>query len=221
MPTMQELKAQGDNADLIRKVQNIAIWLAPISAPEISTLVGADGQLVALPDAYRPLGMITKDDGVTFTNESDSEGVEAHGYISQVREDPTSQERTFQVNALEENRLVLEQAHGMDLSTVEVDANGNLVFDEPEMPIRDYARAVAIGSDGAGTGEFFLGKWFPRVKVSSLDDVVWSMTDPVSYNLTYKAFPDPELGISVRNLRAGAGFKATAERAGFKLAAAG
>ena len=219
MPTMQELKAQGDNADLIRKVQNIAIWLAPLTAEPIDKLVGEDGQLQAFPEPYRPLGMITKDDGVTFTSESDSETVEAHGYIAPVREDETSMERSFAVNALETNRLTLEQAHGIDLSTVTVDDAGNFVFEEPELPIRDFARAIAVGSDGAGTGEYLLGRFFPYVKVTSLDDVVWSMSDPTSYNLTYKAFPDPILGFSVRHLFAGAGFKASAERAGFAIEA--
>ncbi|MBD8019390.1 hypothetical protein [Brevibacterium gallinarum] len=219
MTTMQELKAKADNSDLIRKVQNISIWLAAEDAPEVEKLVGADGQLIPLPEEYQPLGMITKDDGVTFSSEFDSEGVEAHGYLSEVREDPTSQERTFQVNALESNRITLQEAHGIDLSTVSLDADGNLVFDEPEIPIRQFGRIVAIGSDGAGVGEYFMGRWYPRVKVNSIDDLVWSMTDPLSYNLTYKAFPDPQLGISVRHLWAGAGFKASAERAGFKLAA--
>lgn len=215
MPTMQELKTANDNAGLIRKVQNIAIWLGPEDAPEVEKLVDETGQLTALPEDYRPFGMITKDDGLTFTGESDSEGVEAHGYQSMVREDDTSFERTFQVNALETKRLTLEQAHGVDLSTVSVDTDGNLVFDEPEMPIRQYGRIVAIGSDGAGHSEFLMGRWFPRVKVNSIDDIVWSMASPVSYNLTYKAFPDPELGIAVRHLYAGAGFKASATAAGF------
>lgn len=219
MPTMQELKAQADNADLIRKVQNISIWLGPEDAPEVTKLVGADGQLIALPEEYQPIGMITKDDGVTFSNESDSEGVDAHGYMSQVREDQTSQERSFQLNALETNRVTLQEAHGIDLSTVSVDADGNLVFDEPEMPIRQFARAVAIGSDGGGIGEHFIGRFFPRVKVSSVDDIVWSMTDALSYNLTYKSFSDPVLGFSVRHLYAGAGFKAVAARAGFNVTA--
>ena len=219
MPTMQELKAQGDNADLIRKVQNIAIWLAPLTAEPIDKLVDEDGQLMTFPEKYRPLGMITKDDGVTFTSESDSETVEAHGYIAPVREDETSMERSFAVNALETNRLTLEQAHGIDLSTITVDAAGNFVFEEPELPIRDFARAIAVGSDGAGTSEYLLGRFFPYVKVTALDDVVWSMSDPTSYNLTYKAFPDPLLGFSVRHLFAGAGFKASAERAGFAIEA--
>ncbi|WP_309132637.1 hypothetical protein [Brevibacterium sp.] len=220
MTTIQELKAQGDNADLIRKVQNVAIWLAPLSAAPITKLVDATGQLTPFPAEYRPLGMITKDDGLTFTSESDSETVEAHGYISAVREDETSMERSFAVNALETNRLTLEQAHGLDLSTVTVDADGNLVFDEPELPIRQHARAICVGSDGAGTGEYLMGRFMPFVKVTSLDDIVWSMSDPTSYNLTYKAFPDPTLGFSVRHLYAGAGFKASAERAGFTVAPA-
>ena len=215
MPTMQELKAANDNAGLIRKVQNIAIWLGPEDAPEVEKLVDETGQLVALPEAYKPLGMITKDDGLTFSSKSDSEGVEAHGYMSEVREDQTSAERTFQVNALETKRLTLQEAHGIDLSTVSLDADGNLVFDEPEMPIRQFGRMVAIGSDGAGHAEHFLGRWYPRVKVNSVDDIVWSMSNPLSYNLTYKAFPDTDLGISVRHLFAGAGFQAIAAAAGF------
>ena len=221
MTTMQELKAKGDNADLIRKVQNIAIWLAPLEAEPVDVLVDSSGQLKPFPPEYKPMGMITKDDGVTFTSESDSETVEAHGYIAPVREDETSMERSFQVNALETNRLTLEQAHGIDLSTVSLDPAGNLVFEEPELPVREFARAIAVGSDGAGKGEYFLGRFFPYVKVTALDDVVWSMSDPTSYNLTYKAFPDPILGFSVRHLFAGAGFKASAERAGFAPAITG
>lgn len=219
MATMQEIKTATHNQSLIRKVLDGAAVLAPYSTSMPDAWVDENGALQELPTGFAGLGIVEKDSGYEFGSDQDTEEVEGHGYSSPVRIDIVKTTRTVSFTALETNRVVLEQYHGIDLSGVKATAAGTIVFSEPENAARPYARLCLIGSDGVGEDEIFMIKEMPRVQVTEVESQSWSSSDALKYGMTMTAFADPELGYSIRNIIAGPGAKKYAQAMGFEIGA--
>lgn len=217
MTTIQEIKTSTHNQSLIRKVLDGAAVLAPYSAEMPEKWVDESGQLLALPQGFAGLGIVEKDGGYEFGSDQDTEEVEGHGYSSPVRIDIVKTTRTVQFTALETNKVVLEQYHGLDLSGVQADAAGTVIFSEPENAARPYARLAIIGSDGVGEDEIFMIKVMPRVQVTEIESSSWSSSDALKYGMTMTAFADPVLGYSIQNIIAGPGAKKYAKAMGFTV----
>ena len=214
MATLEELKKDTHDQRLIRKFMNGAAIIGPADAALPESWVGADSQLVALPESFSGLGIVEKDSGYEFGVDSDQEEVEGHGYASPVRIDITKTTRTVQMVCLETRKTVLEQYYGIDMSGVKPATNGEIVFNEPETLSRPYARLVIIGSDGVGEDQWFWAKVMPRAQVTEVEAQTWN-NDASSYGMTFTAFPDPELGYSVQNIIFGPAAKKHAKALGF------
>lgn len=215
MATFAELKADAHNASLVRKVTQSVAFYAPMSAPVPTSLVGEDGQLQALPEAYTPLGLVVKDSGFEFNMETDTEEVEAHGFSSPVREDIVRTDRTIGATFLETSRVILEQYYGLDLSNVEPTATGEIAFNEVDGLDRPRGRLVLIGSDGVGEGQWFIGKIMPEAQVTGVESHSWNGSDALAYGLTYRAYVNNAAGYSIRHTIAGPGAAANAAAMGF------
>jgi hypothetical protein len=218
--TFSDLKSGADNPSLVRKILEAVAFLAPDSAPGIDALTDASGLLQALPTAYKPVGMVTPD-GYTFGGDTNTEAVEAYGYSAPVREDITGQTRTVAYTALEKlRRHNLELAWGMDLSGVEQGANGEIVIDHPDRPLQRFYRLIVIGRDGSGATEWFRGKFFPRVSITSFPEEVWSAADPEQSAITLSTYVDDVIGTGERDFIAGTGAAAASVALGFTQAGA-
>lgn len=207
------------DSTLIRRPIFGGVFLAPYSTPLVESLVAADGQ-VALPAGYESVGRVSED-GLTFGTEREMVEVRGYGSTSVLRRDVQSIDVTLQFAMLETKRLAYEVTSGLDLSEVEMTADGEWKYTMPSQPATRYWRAVAIGADGAGQDRYYMAKIFGRVSVTETDDEVWQSSDeaPLMRNVTLGSDEDDEAGGPYSELLFGPGALAAAERMGIAVAA--
>lgn len=204
-PTFEELRAQSDNTNNVRKTLGALIFLAPLTSTLITTLTDVDGSVKALPDGYRSLGLFSRD-GISFPRESESEPTEALGYMSPVREDISSISRQITATAYEvDNRMIREIADGIDLSGVTA-VNGEIAYDEPEVPVNRRWRLLAIGRDiNKRTGlDILRANFYPQVELNSMPGEDWG-TDALAQELAFTNYLDQDAGYARRRILAGPG----------------
>lgn len=218
--TFAAVKTAADNPTLVRKILEAVAFLAPETGAVITALTGATGALQTIPTDYLPVGLVTPD-GYTFGGDTNTGNVDAMGYTAPVRTDIESQTRTVQFTALETwKRNLAELRYGMDLSAVTqaTTTSGEITFDHPARPLQRYYRLLVIGKDGSGTGEWFRGKWFPRVSVTSFPEEVWSATTPDQAQIQLSTYVDDVIGTGERDFIAGPAAKAAATELGYAQA---
>lgn len=208
------------NADLIRKMLDAVIVVAPYSAAvPTSFTAGATAALQSLPTDYRPIGWVTKDDGYTWSRETDMSETTSHGSSEPTRRDINSDVTGLQMTAQQTSRLTLELSNNIDLSGATPTATtGELGFNRSVSPSTKYFRLIAIGQDGTGTDAFYNIVVLPRAMVSEYGEASWSDSDELVYPLTWSATPDPVLGYSYRQILAGPGAKSRLAAMGFPAA---
>lgn len=214
--TWGELQNASENSKGVRKTLGAILCLAPEDAAVPTDLVDATGLLInSLPEAYLPIGLLSPD-GISHERETDSEGVEALGHLSPVREDVTGDTRSITFTALETVRAnVIALINGITLP--EVSAQGLVKFDVPDFPTQKFYRCVAITFDGSTTDPWFESKFYPRVSVTSFPSEVWSKSDARSFEIGLKAYPDSALGYIVQEQKGGLGFKKNAASLGWTV----
>ena len=207
MPTFQTIQQEADNRNLIRKIQRAVAFLAPTSVELPTTLFEAGGTLVDLKAAgWLPFGLVTPD-GYEFGRDVSKEDVSALGYASPVRSDVTEVARSVKMTALETGRKhMLELTYGTDLSaTTQATATGEIVIDEPDLPINSEYRLLVLGSDGPAADNWIMGRGYGLVKLSSTDSQKWGTGDAVQQSYTFDVFTDDEIGTPVRHYIGGTG----------------
>jgi hypothetical protein len=220
-PTFATIQAEADERGLVRKVQKAIAFLAPLSVDLPEAITGADSQPIDLKAlGYLPIGLVTPD-GFTFSREISSESIDALGYASPVRSDITSVPRTISFTPLEKGRKhMLELTKGTSLAGVTQAVSGEIVIDEPDLPIDSEWRLLIIGSDGPATNNWILGKGYGLVKLASTGEETWGREGAVTSQLTFNVFTDDEIGTPVREYFAGTGAKAASTVLGFTQAGA-
>jgi len=216
--TLETIKAA--NADLIRKILDLAIVVAPYSAAVPTSFTsGASSTLQSLATDYKPIGWTDKDDGATWSRDLDVSETTSHGSSEPTRRDVNSDVTGFQMTAQQTSKLVLELTQNIDLTGVTPTATtGEIGWNKPVAPATRYYRLIAIGRDGAGTDTIYVIKVLPRAMISDIGDETWSDTDALTYPLTWTATPDPTLGYAVRTVLAGPGVKSRLVSMGFPAA---
>ena len=206
---------------LIRKALNGSIWVAADDATVPTSLTtGASSDPAALPTGYEDVGYITKDDGATWARDQDTSDTTSWGAFEPTRRDITSDVTTLAFTMQETKKVSLELAYGVDLSGVEGDATtGEVAFNQATSASTIYRRFLAIFADGVGADAVYIGRFCPRMAITSVDEQQWTDGQELRYGVTATAFVDPTLGYSVRHLFGGPGWKAQLEAAGFELAA--
>jgi hypothetical protein len=197
-------------AELIRKVQAAAIFFAtPGTAVPATFTTLASGLLTALPAAYNPVGLVTKDDAYTWSRAVDMAETTSHGFVDPTRRDITSNVSSLAFTAQETSRPVLEAYHNLDLSGVTADATtGEWAFSDPLTAATRYPRLIGIGRDGIGANAIYIIRIMPRAILSEPGDQNWSDSAELGYPMTFTAVPDSVLGYSMRYVFAGPGWKA-------------
>lgn len=210
MPTFATIQAEADDRSLVRKVQRVAIFIARKTVELPAALTGPDSLPIDLKAAgWLPVGLVTPD-GITFGREIEKEDVEALGYASPVRSDILRVPRTVSFTALEKGKKhMLELSKGMDLTNVEQALNGEIVIDEPDLPIAEEWRLLAVGDDGPATANWILGMGFGAVKLTSTGDETWGREGAISNELSFDVFTDEEIGVPVRQYIGGTAAKAS------------
>lgn len=217
--TIQDMKKKADNFGLVRKIQNAVAFLAPVGTALPEKMLTAEGKLEELPAAFLPVGLVTPS-GYEYGTETETAEVEALGYMEPVRKDIVKVTKSVTFTAYETfKKHVLELIKGVDLSAVKQDpASGEIVFDEPAVPINREYVLVIIGQDGPPEAEWIVGRAYPRVKLEELPVEVWSKEDAVQSEIKLSVFNDSTVGTAVRHFIGGTGAVEHKDALGFEQA---
>ena len=202
---------------LIRKPLSGFIALADTSVAFPTSLTsGATAEIQVLPTGFRGLGLISKDDGITFSRDTDAADVESWGELEPTRTDMTRDVTSAGFTCQETRKSVLELYYNVDLSSVTADATSKEVtFNQASSPRTKYSRVIFLSKDGTGTDAIYIAKIMPRAMVSAYDDQNWNQDDPLAYPLTLTAKKDSVLGYSVRHVFGGPGWASRLTAMGF------
>jgi hypothetical protein len=207
---MSTIQADSDERSLVRKIKRAVAFIAPMTVALPSAITGTDSLPVDLKAlGYLPVGLVTPD-GYTFSREIESEDVDALGYASAVRSDVTRVPRSVSFTVLEKGRKhMMQLVYGTELTGVTQKLNGELVIDEPDLPIDAEWRLLVVGDDGPAANNWILGKGYGSVKLSATGEEVWGREGAVSQQLTLNVFTDDTVGVPVKHYLAGTGAKAS------------
>lgn len=199
-------EAKGQNPDNIRKVLEMAIFAKPKEAAdvEITTIYTTLGGLI-VPAGYMPVGLVTKDDGATWSRDQEVSEVTSYGHSEPTRRDIIGDATGLSFTMQESGRTQMEMFHGLDLSTVTTDIDGNFYFDKASRPITRHYRVFAIGKDGDGPDAVYMARWLPDATITENGEQAWSEGDEVKYPATFSAKTDSKFGTSFREIWGGPG----------------
>lgn len=198
-------EAKGHSPKNIRKVLEMAILVKPYDEAdtEITKIYGATGLIV--PAGYVSVGLTTKDDGATWSRDQETSDVTSHGYAEPVRRDILSDVTGLAFTMQESKRQTMELFHGLDLSPVTTDTDGNFFFDKAARPVQRKYRVLALGKDGDGPDAIYVARWLPNAQVTENGEQAWSEGDEVKYPATFTAYTDEQFGTSFREIWGGPG----------------
>lgn len=197
---------KGHNKDNIRKILEMAIFVKPKedTDTDITTIwTVADGLVV--PAGYLPVGLTTKDDGAAWTRDQETAEVTSHGYAEPTRVDIVGDATGLAFTMQESKRTTMELFHGLDLSTITTDADGNFFFDKASRPVSKHYRVLGIGKDGDGPDAVYVARWLPDATITENGEQAWSEGDEVRYPATFSTFTDETVGTSFREIWGGPG----------------
>jgi hypothetical protein len=201
-------EVNGHEGGNIRKLLRMAVFIAPESAPAITSLVDNTNELV-IPDTYESIGVLAKENPLSATPTITSSEVMGYGYATALRRDQVNRTNALAFTMLETRRAALELYYGVDLANVKATptagGKNEFTFDEPDRPETMYWRVLTVGVDGDGAGTIYIGDFYPRATVTDVAALTASETDARSYSVTMGTDTDTTIGTSHRPFFAGPG----------------
>lgn len=199
-------EAKGHSPSNIRKILEMLILVKPVDETdeEITQVYTAAGGLT-IPTGYLPVGLTTKDDGATWSRDQETSEVTSHGYAEPTRRDILSDVSGLAFTMQESKRTTMELYHGLDLSAVTTDADGNFYFDKAARPLQRKYRVLGLGKDGDGPDAIYVARWLPAAEITENGEQAWSEGDEVRYPATFSARTDEQFGTSFREIWGGPG----------------
>lgn len=223
--SIESLAAYTPNSKNILRVKTGAAFVAPMSVdvPESITVAGtgtpAGPPTLAELTGWKPVGLVTKDDGYTRSRDRNVSALNAVGYQDPVRQDVTQDASSTAIVAMEHNRTTIEQFYGIDLSSVTPDpATGEVKFPHPNDGVLPQFRWLFIFQDGATVADrTWWGYCYPCGSLSDTDDQTGGTDDDSGWYLplTIGAQVDTTLGYSVYSYFGGAGWQSRLTNMGF------
>ncbi|ALF00551.1 major tail protein [Mycobacterium phage Bricole] len=203
--------------ELVRAHLHFAVLFDSMDNEAVETLEDTvTGELV-VPVTAESAGVIEKQAGASLTHEIDSTDIDGYGDAEPVRTIISRRVVQFQANFLETNKVVLEKFWGtvFDDSNLEVSAHGGVTLKAPSLPKNVFYRAYLVTEDDVN-GEV-LNAYFimPRVKLVNVDTQTSQDDGAVSYNMTFQAFKDSDLGFAVLQGWCGPGWLRLVDKTGF------
>lgn len=207
-------------SQLIRKALDAVVMVAPIATAVPDTIVDATGANLVVPTGYNALGHHSED-GITWSREVETSDITSHGSVDPTRSDIRRITSTMGVTAQETNLQTISTSLGIDLAADARSATtGELKVDEPSRPRSVHYRLMAVSVDDGDAGEIYIGRLFPRAKVTEVGEQTWSDGDEAMVRpFTFTAYRDATLGVSVRHFFGGPGWKALLDDMGFTAVA--
>lgn len=214
-------------AELIRKATDGSVFIAPASATGITTLTVAESGtgattvigLSALPTDWADLGYLTED-GVGFTRDVSTSEVTSWQSVTPTRTDITADTTTISVTAQETNIYTIGLATGMDIAGLKATGGAvntaEVTISKPARPSQKFYRLLTLAVDENESGKIYIGRYFPRVRVTAFGDQSFSGGDGViEWPVTLQALHDSTAGYSERWLLGGPGWKSSMTSMGF------
>jgi hypothetical protein len=210
--TIQDLKTH-----LIRKALTGSVFVGEATVDDIgealTQLTGvAPNQvhdLVPLPTGYHDLGY-TSAAGAAFNTETTTSDVDSWQSVSPTRSDVTARTTTLQVIAQETKAITIAAYNGIALAGLEAQADtGDLIIKEPQRPAERFYKVLSLARDEDEMGEYFLGRYLPRAKVTGRGGQAYDKSDnPIGYDMTFTGFFDSTYGTAQAFLFGGSGWLA-------------
>lgn len=199
-------EAKGHKGSNIRKILEMAIFVKPVDEADlaIDKIYTTAGGLT-IPAGYSPVGMVTKDDGASWSRDQESSDVTSYGYAEPVRRDILSDVTGLSFTMQESKKLTMELFHGLDLSAITTDADGNFFFDKASRPAQRKYRVLALGKDGDGPEAVYQARWLPNAQITENGEQAWSEGDEIKYPASFTAYNDEQFGTSFREIWGGPG----------------
>lgn len=222
MATISEQRRENDNRKLAWK-PNKAISFIKLDDPEIPASLYEDGQLRNFKsEGWLPTGLVSSE-GYTFAREVNREEVTALGYTSPILNPVTTVPRTISFTPFENVRKhLLAIALGTSLDDVPMDpATGEVVIDEPDMPVDFTFAFLVLGESGPADEHFVRGKGYPSVQLQGTAEEVWGSEGTNAQEWTLDVYAGEEEGIPVRHYFGGTGMVAHKDVIGFDPAPTG
>jgi len=215
MATFADL--QNTQTELIRKAKSGSAFIAPVNATDIDeTFVGAGGVLTALPTEYEDLGWLSND-GMAFARDVSTSDVTSFGSVSPTRSDVVSDTTTVTILAQETNLTTLGLATGVDSASFKTPAaTGAVMIRKPTAPSSRFYRLLCLARDEGDAGDIYIGRFFPRAKVTSFSEQAFGGgDDPIGWGVTLTGYEDSALGFTEAWLFGGPGWNALVDEMGF------
>ena len=207
MATFATIQQEADERALVRKIQKAVAFLAPKTVDLPASLFDVGGALIDLKAlGFLPVGLVTPD-GFEFGRDVSKSDISALGYASPVRSDVDTVARAITFTALETGKKHMQElTYGTDLTAVTQDpTSGEIVIDEPDLPVGQEYRLLVIGSDGPAADNWILARGYGSVKLAATDSQTWGTGDALQQSITFDVFTDAEVGVPVKHYMGGTG----------------
>ncbi|QSM01072.1 major tail protein [Mycobacterium phage Nanosmite] len=203
--------------ELVRAHLHYAILFDDMDNDAVETLEDTVTGDLEIPATAQSAGIIEKQAGVSLTHEIDSTDIDGYGDAEPVRTIISRRVVQFQANFLETNKVVLEKFWGtvFDDSNLTVSPNGGVTIKAPSLPKNVFYRAYLVTEDDVNGEELYAYYIMPRVKLVNVDTQQSQDDGAVSYNMTFQAFKDSDLGFAVLQGWCGPGWLRLVDKTGF------
>lgn len=209
---------QQRNAALIMKALQGSVFIAPYSATPVTTLTDTTDKLLKpLPDDYDDIGW-TSDDGAQWGRDVDTSETTGWGAVEPLRSDVNSDVTTLQVACLETKKATIGLYTGADIAPDAPDnTSGELGVEKPARPSFRYYRTLVVAVDLTDDGEYYIGRFLPRAKVTDFGEQSYQSSDdsPITWEVTLTSYQDPVLGYAEKYFFGGPGWAAKLTSMGF------
>ena len=201
--------------ELIRKATDGSLFIGPGDSDHITTLTTYTAgppvviDLTPLPDGFEDVGWVTSDGFGTARDVTNSE-ITSFGSTAPTRTDVVSDTTTLTGTMQETKLLTIGLATGADLAAIVADANsGEVHIKKPTRPRAKNYRGLLIAVDENESGEIYIARYFPRLKVTNFTEQNFNSNDEaIQWGVTYTAEEDSVYGASEGWLFGGPGWKA-------------
>lgn len=203
--------------DLVRALLHFAVLFDSMDNEAVETLEDVTTGDLEVPETAESAGVIEKGAGVSITHDIDSKDIEGYGDAEPVRTIISKRTVAFQANFLETNKVVLEKFWGtvFDDSNLAVSAHGGVTIKAPTLPKNIFYRCYLVATDDVNGEDLFAYYIMPKVKLTKVDNQDAKDDGAFSYQMTFQAFKDDDLGFSVLQGWCGPGWLALVDKTGF------
>lgn len=217
--TLAELTVAQHKRELLLKPLEARVFIAAMGlAVPAAITSGAEAELAELPEGWYDVGLILKDDAISWTRAVESSDINAIGYRDPVRSDITSDVTGLAFTALESNRWSLERHIGQSLDDiVPTPVTGEVVIDQ-RVTKKIRNRYLAIARDENDFGPVYIGRCVTAGEVTDVGEQTWTDGEgSIAYPTTLNGMVDTNLTppTSIRHYFGGAGWREFLEDAGF------